>query len=138
MRSNSSIIELDKFVIFATILILIYLFRPKKQRFRAIPQNDANQVIFRPPSGASVLLAKGIIIVIMIVASNILLDYSEKITMYESEKCSKEHYSSRYQCVFEEYTSDDLALQLDGFLMNTDVGLGFEIGDQLNLSLIHI
>ena len=132
MRSNPSIIELDKFVIFVTILILIYLFRPKKQRVRTIPQNDANQVIFRPPSGASVLLAKGIIIVIMIVASNILIDYSEKITKYESEKCSKNRYSTRYQCVFEEYTSDDLTLQLDGFLMNTDVGLGFEIGDQLN------
>jgi len=132
MGGKSSIIELDKFVIFVTILILIYLFRPKRQRVRKIPQSNVNQVIFRPPSGASVLLAKGIIIVIMIVASNILLNYSENITMYESEKCSNEHYSSRYQCVFEQYTSDDLALQLDGFLMNGDVGIGFEIGDQLN------
>lgn len=132
MGGKSSIIELDKFVIFVTILILIYLFRPKRQRVRTIPQSNVNQVIFRPPSGASVLLAKGIIIVIMIVASNILLNYSENIAMYESEKCSNEHYSSRYQCVFEQYTSDNLALQLDGFLMNGDVGIGFEIGDQLN------
>ena len=127
MGGKYSIIGLDKFVIFVTILILIYLFRPKKHRVRTRTQNNVNQVIVRPPSGASVLLAKGIIIVIMIVASNILFDYSENITTYESEKCGKGHYSNRYQCVFEQYTSNDLAL-----LMNDDVGLGFEIGDQLN------
>ena len=132
MGGKSSIIELDKFVIFVTILILIYVFLPKKHRVRKRTRNDVNQVMFRPPSGAGVLLAKGIIIVIMIVASNILFDYSENITIYESEKCGRDHYSSRYQCVFEQYTSDDLALQLDGFLMNDDVGLGFELGEQLN------
>ena len=132
MRGNSSIIELDKFVIFATILVLIYLFRPKKQRATTSTIAQPNQLFSSPPSTVSVLLAKGIIIVIIIIASNILFNYSENIAVYESEKCSSKHYSSKYQCVFEEYTSNDLARQLDGFLMNSEVGLGFEIGDQLN------
>ena len=132
MGGKHSIIELDKFVIFVTLLILIYLLRPRKQRVRTNHQDHANQVIGRPPSGVSVLLAKGIILTIMLVASNILLDYSENIVLYENEKCSGNHQYNKYQCVSEEYTSDDLAMQIDGFLMNTDVGLGFEIGDQLN------
>ena len=132
MRGNSSIIELDKFVIFVTVLVLIYLFRPKKHRARTSTQDRPNQVFSSPPSTISVLLAKGIIIVIIIIASNILFDYSEKIAVYESEKCSSKHFSSKYQCVFEKYTSNDLAMRLDGLLMNSEVGLGFEIGDQLN------
>ena len=78
------------------------------------------------------MLAKGIILTIMLVATNVLFDYSENIASYESEKCRDGHSSKRYQCVFEQYTSNDLAKQIDGFLMTDNVGLGFEIGDQLN------
>lgn len=132
MGGRSSVIELDKFVVFVTILILIYLFRPKKQVVQATDKNTVNQTIGKPPSGLSVTLAKGIILTIMLVATNVLFDYSENIASYESEKCREGHSSKRYQCVFEQYTSNDLAKQIDGFLMTDNVGLGFEIGDQLN------
>ena len=33
---------------------------------------------------------------------------------------------------FEEYTSNDLSKQMDGFLMNQEVSIGFDIGEQLN------
>ena len=132
MRGKFPIIELDKFSLFVTLLILIYLLRPKKPRVRVNRRGHADQVIAKPPSKTSVVLAKAIMLTIMLVATNILLDYSENISSYESEKCSNKHYSNKHQCVFEQYTSDDLAMQLNGFLMNTDVGLGIDIGDQLN------
>ena len=132
MGGRTSVIELDKFVVFVTILVLIYLFRPKKQVVQATDKNTVNQTIGKPPSGLGIMLAKGIILTIMLVATNVLFDYSENIASYESEKCRDGHSSKRYQCVFEQYTSNDLAKQIDGFLMTDNVGLGFEIGDQLN------
>ena len=48
MGGRTSVIELDKFVIFVTILILIYLFRPKKQVVRATDRNNVNQTIGKP------------------------------------------------------------------------------------------
>ena len=67
----------------------------------------------------------------MFVAVNTLIDYSENIAAYENEKCNQQKYSHKYRCTFEEFTSDDLAKQIDGFLMNSEVGMGFEIGESI-------
>ena len=122
--------ELDKIAIFVIILFMVYLFRAKRRHSTRI--NNQNQRFYKPPSGLGILFAKCIILTIMLVAVNTLLDYSENITAYETEKCNQQKYSHKYGCTFEEFTSEDLAKQIDGFLMNSEVGTGFEIGDQLN------
>ena len=130
MNGKIHIQELDKIAIFVTLLFFIYLFRPKRRRAERI--HNQNQHLNKPPSGLGVLLAKCIILTIMFVAVNTLFEYSENITAYENEKCNQQKYSHKYRCTFEEFTSDDLAKQIDGFLMNSEVGMGFEIGEQLN------
>ena len=130
MNGKIQIQELDKIAIFVTLLFIIYLFRPKRQR--AVIINNQNQHLNKPPSGLGILFAKCIILTIMVVAVNTLFEYSENITAYESEKCNQQKHSNKYRCAFEEFTSDDLAKQIDGFLMNSEVGMGFEIGEQLN------
>ena len=130
MAGKIHIQELDKIVIFVTLLLMIYVFRPKRQRTtRTINQN---QRFNKPPSGVGVLLAKCIILTIMFVAVNTLIDYSENIAAYENEKCNQQKHTNKYRCTFEEFTSEDLAKQIDGFLMNSEVGIGFDIGNQLN------
>ena len=128
MGGKSSIIELDNYGIVVTLLILIYLFRPRKQQ---ATNNGVNQETNRPPNGVSILLAKGITVTIMLVAASVLFDYSESIALKESENCNVNHHSEKISCAFEQYTSNDLAMQVDGFLMGNNEGLGFEIGDRL-------
>jgi len=122
---------LDKFTIFVTLLILIYVLRPKIDKNKQ-KKNNTQQKLDKPPSRITILIAKGIIVTIILTASNILVEYSENITDYEIEQCEKHKQKSKYRCVFEEYTSNDLARQIDGFLMNSEVQLGFDFGEQLN------
>ena len=67
---------LDKFTIFVTLLILIYIFRPKINRNKQ-RKNNIQQKFDKPPSKITILIAKGIIVTIILTASNILADYSE-------------------------------------------------------------
>ncbi|MEC8242148.1 MAG: hypothetical protein VX023_00320 [Candidatus Thermoplasmatota archaeon] len=131
MHRNFSIPELDKIAIFFALLTIAYVFRPRQ---RSVTRNYSNQQqsIARPPTGTGIFLAKGIIFTIIIVASSVLLQYSENVVEYEADMCDEQRYRSKHGCVFEEYTSSDLSKQMDGFLMNQEVSTGFDIGEQLN------
>ena len=131
MHRNFSIPELDKIAIFFALLTIAYVFRPRK---RSVARNysDQQQSIARPPTGIGIFLAKGIILTIIIVASSVLLQYSENVVEYEADMCDEQRHRSKHRCVFEEYTSNDLSKQMDGFLMNQEVSTGFDIGEQLN------
>ena len=131
MHRNFSIPELDKIAIFFALLTIAYVFRPRK---RSVARNYSNQQqsIARPPTGIGIFLAKGIILTIIIVASSVLLQYSENVVEYEADMCDEQRYRTKHRCVFEEYTSNDLSKQMDGFLMNQEVSTGFDIGEQLN------
>ncbi|GIR34097.1 MAG: hypothetical protein CM15mP47_3230 [Methanobacteriota archaeon] len=127
MHRNFSIPELDKFAIFFALLTIAYVFRPRK-RSTARSSSNQQQSIARPPTGVGIFLAKGIILTIVIVASSVLLQYSENVVQYEADMCDEQRHRSKHRCVFQEYTSNDLSKQMDGFPMNQEVKAGSASG----------
>ncbi len=84
MAGKIHIQELDKIVIFVTLLLMIYVFRPKRQRTtRTLNQN---QRFNKPPSGLGILLAKCIILTIMFVAVNTLNAQKKAAEEIEKER----------------------------------------------------
>jgi len=131
MHRNFSIPELDNIAILFALLTIAYILRPRRG---SAVRNSSNQLqsIARPPTGVGTLLAKTIILTVVIVASSVLLQYSENVAEYEADMCDEQRYRSKQKCAFQEYTSTDLSKQIDGFLMNQEVSTGFDIGEQLN------
>ena len=82
MVKSFDIPEFDRFVIFVAVIILLYIVKPSKTR--SIRTSDASQLLSRPPSGAGVFIAKSIVLSILIIASSVLIQYSEAIIDYEN------------------------------------------------------
>ncbi len=120
----------QELALFATLGIMIVLFWRKpnsgKSRNAAIQQRFA-----KPPGAFAVFFAKIITLTILVISASALNEYSTNITDYEEIKCDSREHNNRHYCNYEQYTSDDLKLQLNGFLLTPEVDLGVEVGDEL-------
>lgn len=130
MVKSFDIPEFDRFVIFVAVLILLYIVKPSKTR--SIRTSDDSQLLSRPPSSAGVFIAKSIVISIVIIASSVLIQYSEAIIDYENDQCEETKHRSKQRCDYRSYTSNELSNQVAGFLLNEEVETGFDIGQHLS------
>ena len=120
----------DKFVIFVAIIALLCGLRI--WRIKSNRPNHQSQPLSRPPSGVQIFIANSIILAILIVASSVLIQYSEAVVEYEHEQCENTKQKNKHQCSYADYTSNNIGDQLSGFLLNNEVETGFYIGQQLN------
>ena len=120
----------EELALFGILGIMIVLFWRKpnsgKSRNVAIRQRFAN-----PPGAFAVFFAKIITLAILVISASALIEYSTNIADYEEIKCDSREHNHHRQCNYEQYTSDDLKLQLNGFLLTPEVDLGVEVGDDL-------
>ena len=120
----------EELALFGILGIMIVLFWRKpnsgKSRNVAIRQRFAN-----PPGAFAVFFAKIITLAILVISASALIEYSTNIADYEEIKCDSREHNHHRQCNYEQYTSDDLKLQLNGFLLTPEVDLGVEVGDEL-------
>ena len=120
----------EELALFAILGIMIVLFWRKpnsgKTRNAAIRQRFAN-----PPGAFAVFFAKIITLAILVISASALIEYSTNIADYEEIKCDSREHNHHRHCNYEQYTSDDLKLQLNGFLLTPEVDLGVEVGDDL-------
>ena len=128
MKENFHINE--ELALFAILGIMIVLFWRKpnsgKTRNAALRQRFAN-----PPGAFAVFFAKIITLAILVISVSALIEYSTNIADYEEIKCDSREHNHHRHCNYEQYTSDDLKLQLNGFLLTPEVDLGVEVGDDL-------
>jgi hypothetical protein len=110
------------------IIIVLFWRKPNsgKSRNVAIRQRFAN-----PPGAFAVFFAKIITLAILVISASALIEYSTNIADYEEIKCDSREHNHHRHCNYEQYTSDDLKLQLNGFLLTPEVDLGVEVGDDL-------
>ena len=127
---NNNIHINEELVLFAGLGIMMVLFWRKpnsnKSRNIAIKQRFA-----KPPGAFAVFFAKIITLAILVISASALIEYSTNIADYEEIKCDSREHNHHRNCNYEQYTSNDLKLQLNGFLLTPEVDLGIEVGDEL-------
>ena len=128
MKDNFHINQ--ELALFAIIGIMVVLFwhKPNSKKSRNV---RVQQIFAKPPSAFGVFFAKTIILAILIISASALIEYSTNIADYEEIKCDSREHNHHHQCNYEQYTSNDLKLQLNGFLLTPEVDLGVEVGDEL-------
>ena len=128
MRNNFHINE--ELALFAILGIMMVLFwrKPNSKKSRNSP---IQQRFAKPPSAFAVFFAKIITLSILLISASALIEYSTNITDYEEIKCDSREHKHHHKCNYEQYTSNDLKLQLNGFLLTPEVDLGVEVGDEL-------
>tara|TARA_B100001248_G_scaffold259418_2_gene245418 strand:- start:514 stop:1806 length:1293 start_codon:yes stop_codon:yes gene_type:complete len=131
MNENFPLLELNRVVIFIGLVGLILVYRSMKRATYWGPYGN-NGTIAPHPRSIGIFFAQCITLSVIIVSSSVLVEYSNSVIEYESDKCDDNRLRHKNTCTFEAYTSDDLSQQIDGFLMNQEVSTGFEVGDRLS------
>ena len=128
MKDNFHINQ--ELALFAVIGVIVVLFwrKPNSKKSRNV---RVQQIFAKPPSAFGVFFAKNIILAILIISASALIEYSTNIADYEEIKCDSREHNHHRQCNYEQYTSNDFKLQLNGFLLTPEVDLGVEVGDEL-------
>ena len=128
MKDNFHINQ--ELALFAVIGVIVVLFwrKPNSKKSRNV---RVQQIFAKPPSAFGVFFAKTIILAILIISASALIEYSTNIADYEEIKCDSREHNHHRQCNYEQYTSNDFKLQLNGFLLTPEVDLGVEVGDEL-------
>ncbi|MBT7987289.1 MAG: hypothetical protein HN689_03485 [Euryarchaeota archaeon] len=128
MKDNFHINQ--ELALFAVIGVIVVLFwrKPNSKKSRNV---RVQQIFAKPPSAFGVFFAKTIILAILIISASALIEYSTNIADYEEIKCDSIEHNHHRQCNYEQYTSNDFKLQLNGFLLTPEVDLGVEVGDEL-------
>jgi hypothetical protein len=109
-------------------MVVLFWHKPNSKKSRNV---RVQQIFSKPPSAFGVFFAKTIILAILIISASALIEYSTNIADYEEIKCDSREHNHHHQCNYEQYTSNDLKLQLNGFLLTPEVDLGVEVGDEL-------
>ena len=119
--------ELVLFVILGIMMVLFWR-KPKSKKSRNVAMK---QRYAKPPGAFAVFFAKIITLAILVISASALIEYSTNIADYEEIKCDSREHNHHRHCIYEQYTSNDLKLQLNGFLLTPEVDLGVEVGDEL-------
>lgn len=128
MSNNIHINEdLALFVVLGIMMVLFWR-KPNSKKSRNVP---VKQSFAKPPGAFAVFFAKIITLTILVISASALIEYSTNISDYEEIKCDSKENNHHRHCNYEQYTSDDLKLQLNGFLLTPEVDLGIEVGDEL-------